>query len=352
MAAPLSFDSVYRLLKREPLAPVYYLTGTEDLLKEEVIRWIVDKAVDEQSRDFNLDMRNAGDLTGEDFYALVETPPMLAALRAVIVKDIEQWRGSSKVWQLVHRYLDQPSPTTVLVLTHGAGLKPNNKVANGTVHVRVEPLNPDRLQRWITMRAERANVSLTEAAAQHLLKAVGSDLSQLAMEIEKVAAAATAGDQAVDADTVAALVGVRRGETLQDWVDAVVLREIPKAMDMLEIVLASSGMNGVRMVSALGAGLIGVLLARMLVDSGCSRARTHREVLGALRASRPFGVGNWSDQATLWTRAASAWSMREVSLALRAAYECDRRLKSTTLSDERAILAGLLLQLITVEAAA
>lgn len=352
MAATLSFDAVYRLLKREPPSPVYYVTGDEDLLKEEVVNWIVEKAVDETSRDFNFDVRNSGDLTGESFFSLVETPPMLAEQRVVVVKSIEQWRSNSKVWNVVKRYLDKPSPTTVLVFTHGAGQKVNKTVAGSSVHVTVDALRPDRLRKWVAMRAERAEVSLTDQAVDHLLNAVGTDLSALAMEIEKLSSVARTDGSAIDASTVADLVGVRRGETSQDWVDAVLLRDIPKAMAMTDAVLAGSGVSGVRLTSALGTGLIGVKLACARVEQGHPASRIRREILAALRSSRPFGLGDWSERASLWTQASAAWSGAEVTRALRLAYECDRRLKSTTLGDERAILAEALLQMVPVEAAA
>ncbi len=352
MAAPLSFDSVYRLLKRAPLDPVYYLTGDEDLLKEEVVQLIVERAVDQAGRDFNLDVRNAGDLTGEEFHSLVETPPMLADRRAVVVKSIEQWRSNSKVWKVVYKYLEHPSPTTVLVLTHGPDQKSNSRVAQSAVHVRVQPLSPDRLRRWVARRADRAGVALAEDAVEHLLNAVGTDLSGLAMELEKLAAAAPEDGGHLDVDAVASLVGVRRGETLQDWVEAVLLRQIPKALDMLEVVLARAGVSGVRLVSALGTGLVGVKLARALADDGHGWARVRKEVLAKVRATRPYGIGDWGNAAALWTRAAEAWSREDIDFALTEAYECDRKLKSTTLGDERAVITGMLIQLIPVEAAA
>jgi DNA polymerase-3 subunit delta len=352
MAASLTFNSVYRLLKREPPSPVYYLTGDEDLLKEEVVQWILEKVVDEASRDFNLDVRNAGDLTGEDFHSLVETPPMLAEQRAVVVKNVDQWRANSKVWQVVHRYLEHPSPTTVLVLTSGVQQKTITKVKAAAVHVEVKPLSPDRLARWVAMRAERAGVTLTDEATGHLLDAVGTDLSGLAMEIDKLAAAAPVQDEPVDVDTVAALVGVRRGETLQDWVEAVLTRDIPRAIDMLDVVLATPGTSGVRMVISLGTGLVGVRLARALADGGLSQSRIQKEVRAAIQSSRPLGLGSWGEHAAQWTRAADAWTGEDITRAIRTAYECDLRLKSTTLSDERAILAGMLLELAPVEVAA
>ena len=49
MAASLTFDSAYRALKRQEPAPVYYLTGDEDLLKEEIIELVISSAVDAAS---------------------------------------------------------------------------------------------------------------------------------------------------------------------------------------------------------------------------------------------------------------------------------------------------------------
>ena len=96
-----SFSSVCRAIKRGDLAPVYYLTGDEEILKDELIGAVINAAVEETARDFNLDVRTEGDLNGESLHALVETPPMLAARRVAVVKGTEQWRKNSKVWHLL-----------------------------------------------------------------------------------------------------------------------------------------------------------------------------------------------------------------------------------------------------------
>jgi len=351
MAAQLSFDSAYRSLKREAPAPVYYITGDEDLLKDELVDLVLDQTVDPSCKDFNIDLRAASEVNGEGFHSLVETPPMLAERRAVVVKNVEHWRKNSKVWQVVYRYLENPSPTTVLVLLAGAGQKHDKKLALAATHVVVEPLNPDRLRRWIGVRAERSGFSLTETATEHLLKSVGADLSHLAMEVEKLAAVATP-DQPVDVDQVAQMVGVRRGETLHDWVDAVLVRDIPKAVAAVEPVLAAAGVTGVRMLNALGTGLVGVRLAVALMQDGGSPRRIEADLLNAIRASRPFGLRSWKVEAELWAGSALRWSSSEISQALHLAYECDRALKSTTLSDEKGTLTSLLLSLSPIEEAA
>lgn len=344
MAAALSFDSAYRALKRGSIAPVYYLTGDEDMLKEELVDLVVNQAVDPASRDFNLDVRSAADLNGESFHTLVETPPMLAERRAVVVNNIGQWRRNAKVWQVVYRYVEHASPTTVLVLVSGSGDKPDKRLAQAATHVVADPLNPDRLRRWIGVRAKRSGFEMTEDAAQHLLKAVGSDLSGLAMELDKLAAIARP-DTPVDTASVAQLVGIRRGETLQDWVDAVLLRDIPRAVDMLEPVMSAAGVTGVRMLIALGSGLVGVRLARAMLDDGVPQGRLRGALWDTIKASRPAGLTSWKDAAQLWPRAAAKWSGTEIEQALRSAYECDRSLKSTKLSDARGTILDLLLGL-------
>src|SRR5438876_330115 len=91
--AVLTLDALLRSLKkgaRNP-EPVYLLHGDEDVLKDEAIRALVDTAVG-SSRDFNLDVRFAPDLTPESFHALVNTPPMLAERRAVVLRGVEPGR--------------------------------------------------------------------------------------------------------------------------------------------------------------------------------------------------------------------------------------------------------------------
>jgi DNA polymerase-3 subunit delta len=350
MAASLDFDSAYRKIRRGDLAPVYYLTGDEDVLKDELVALLLEQAVDPASRDFNLDVRSAGDLDGESLHALVETPPMLAERRVVVIRALEQWRRNARVWKVLERYVANPSPSTMLVLVHGAGQKPHAELSRKAAHVVVGGLDPKRLARWVKLRAERAGFALEPEAATHLMDALGSELSQLAMEIEKLAAAA--GESPMGVEDVANLVGVRRGETAHDWVGAVLERDVPRAIGMLESVLSASGVNGVRLVAGLGTALVGTRLARALLDAGTPARRVEQTLLQHIRKARPAGLGSWQTEAARWTGAAAKWAAEDIDRALDSAYEADRALKSTTISDEVGTLSDMLLIMSARRAAA
>jgi len=338
----LSYDALLRSLKPGATPdPVYYFHGDEDVLKDEAVRALVELVVDPSARDFNLDRRSAADLDPGAFHSLVNTPPMLAPRRVVVLRGLEDLKKTSKARQEVLRYLAAPSPTTLLVLVQGAGTPPDPELARGATTVAVEPLPPARVLKWMAHQARQLRLRLEPDAAELLAAAVGNDLGALAQELGKLSALAIG--RSATRDDVAALVGVRQGETLQDFVDAALERRAAAAARFVEPVLEQAGMTGVRMVTALGTAVLGTALARAELDRGTTSPRLESVVLSAVRAARPWGVGNWQDTASRWARWATLWSAAELRGALRLALTADRALKSSTVTDERGILMQLVL---------
>src|SRR6266480_1429849 len=218
--AALTLDALLRGLKkgaRSALDPVYLLYGDEDVLKDEALRLLVDAAIGgDAHRDFNLDVRFAPDLTPEVFHALVNTPPMLAERRAVVIRGVEQLgKRKTKLRDEVVRYLESPNPTTLLVLVVAAGEEPDADFVRPSTSVALDALAAERVPRWLQHHATTLGLTLAADATELLLKAVGNDLSTLSRELEKLASlTAGAGGRPVTADDVSNLVGVRRDETV------------------------------------------------------------------------------------------------------------------------------------------
>lgn len=337
----LTLDSLLRSLKRSAPDPAYYLYGDEDVLKEEAIRALLHRAVEPGMRDFNVDQRNAAALDPESFHVLVNTPPMLAQTRAVVVGGVESVKKTSALYKEIARYLAAPNPTTVLILTQAAGENPDAGLIKSTTSVAIEPLPPDRVARWMAHRARELSLVLEPEAGSLLLEAVGHDLGFLARELDKLAAL-TGGRPGTRGD-VAALVGVRRGETLSDLVEAALTRRSPVAAQLVDPVLEQAGMSGVRVVTALGTALIGTALARAELDRGVSPARLPDVLFRHIVAARPFGLGNWRDEAARWTRWAAGWQPAALRHALRRTLATDYALKSSTVSDDRGVVMDLVL---------
>ena len=340
--AALTLDALLRSLKKgAPVPePVYLLHGDEDVLKDEAIRALVDSAVG-SSRDFNLDVRFAPDLTPESFHALVNTPPMMAERRAVVIRGVEQvGKRKTKLRDEVVRYLASPNPTTVLVLVVAAGEEADADLVRASAAVTVDALAAERVPRWLQHRATTLGVTLAADATELLLKAVGSDLSTLSRELEKLASLAGGP---VTADDVSNLVGVRRDETIFDLVEAALERRAARAAQLVEPVLEQTGMSGVKILSLLGTHLVGTALARAERDRGVPAARLPDTIYRHLQSVRPYGMRSYKEEAARWTAWSDFWTARELGRALRAALAADNALKTATVSDERGIVTQLVL---------
>ena len=113
---------------------------------------------------------------------------------------------------------------------------------------------------------------------------------------------------------------------------------------MLPHLLAPSGVSGVALVSLLGSHLIGLGIARAHYDRGGRGSALVGAVKGSLLRARPPRL-SYDRAAAAWTRLAPNWPPARVDAALHATLAADERLKSTTLSDETAILTDLVMQL-------
>jgi len=346
-----SFDALQRALAKGEVQPVYYFFGDEELLKDDAVRQIMGLAVEPSTRDFNLDRRRAPELSADQFRSLVETPPMLAARRCVVLTEVEclqQRRPKQQALRTaVTGYVARPSPETVLVLVQSAGEKADPALERGTTAVDFEALEPARIVKWIRHRAKEGGLALDDDAASLLQETVGDDLPQLAAELAKLGTAIQ-GRAATVAD-VGDLVGVRHGETAGDFVNAVTGRRYSDAAAMIPRLLAGPGNTGVRLVSSLGTALIGLALARVHLDAGESRPAAAGRVLRTLEAVRPPHLGSYRAVADRWVDDASRWTAAELDQGLAALLRADARLKNTAVTGEGEIVAECVLSLGTAE---
>lgn len=346
-----SLDALFRALAKGELLPVYYLHGPEEILKDEAIRAILDRTLDPSVRDFNLDQRSAAQLDPDDVFALCTTLPMMADRRVVVLRDLEAIKRKPRVRTALLRYLERPAPETVLVLVQGSGEDGEDKdVARLAVAVSADPLPADRVRKWLHRRASALGVTLEEAAAKHLIEAVGGELAPLAAELEKLAA--LPAEAPLTPEQVGDVVGVRHGETVFDWRDAVMDDRIGPAAALLGRLLDQPGASGVKLITLLGTTLVGVGIARSHYDRRLRGRALDDAVFEVIRRHRVFGLLSWGEEKARWVRWASRWPAARLREALRATLAADRALKGTTISDERGILTDLVLRLATARSEA
>lgn len=339
-----TIEAFFRGLKKAEPAGVYYFHGTEDVLKDEAVHALVDRVLDPSLRDFNLDQRSAAQLDPESLYALCATLPMMADRRVVILREVEGLKRKPKVRAGLLAYLSRPSPETVLVLVQGSGEATEDKeLARAACSVACDALPPERVQKWLLRRAEGLGLALQPEAAEHLVRSVGGELGPLLSELRKLASLPPG--EPLSAERVGEIVGVRHGETVFDWRDALFDGRTGRAVQLLGPLLDQPGSSAVKLVTMTGTTLVGVGIARSHYDRRLRGRALEDAVFETIRRHRVFGLLSWTEEKARWVRWAAAWPAARLRDGFRAALTADMALKGTTISDELGILSDMVLRM-------
>lgn len=329
---------------------VYYLHGDEDFLKEDAIQRLIARAVDPGTRDFNLDVRRAAEIDTETLTALLATPPMMAERRVVVLRDVSAMR--KEVRKVLDGLLKSPAPDTVLVLTETAGTKPDRKLAAASFAVAIAPPSERDLLRWITKHSKQVHgATIDQPAAELLVKAVGSDLYELASELDKLAS--YCGERTIDVDAVSAVVGVRAGETLEDLLDHIAERDAARALALVRPVLSTTQGSGKKRSRATGVSIVMALAVQMLaigwgrarVDAGMPRGRLTGAYMGLLKETAAWPFRSWTSAAECWANAVPRWDAAGCARAVALLLETDVTLKSGRVSKDDEVIESLVLAL-------
>jgi DNA polymerase III subunit delta len=333
--------ALHSALKKRVFDPVYYLFGEDDFLKERATRDLIEAAVDPTTRDFNLELRRANELDAEALDALLSTPPMLAERRVVVLRDVDKLKKSART--LLDRYLTRAAHDTVLVLVAPSGAKADKTLSDRSTAVEFAPLTGDRLPRWVAYHAQHElGRTITPEAVTLLVEAVGGDLAQLAIELEKLASYAT---ETIDEHAVAEVVGVRRGESLGDLLDAVAAKDASTALGLIPIILQLPKTTAVSVVMALSVQTLALGYAEAALAAGTSPRGLFNELMALLKDTGAFPHRPWGEAVNAWTKHAARWTAAEIDDALHALLTADTALKETRLSSPEQLLATLVLAL-------
>ena len=202
-AKGITYDDIMRDVKARNFAPVYYLMGEEDYYIDKLSDAIVDAVLSEDERDFNLDIVYGAETDIDKVIELAHAYPMMAERRVVLVREAQAIRSLEGL----EAYLSHLTPTTVLIFCHKHGkLDARKAAAKALQQVGVvyesKRLYENQLPPFIARYFTQHGVDIEPQAIQMLAGHVGSDLSRLTTEMDKLLLALPEGGRVVSAALV------------------------------------------------------------------------------------------------------------------------------------------------------
>lgn len=332
--AKITADKLQAELAQNKLVPVYLLTGEDVYRKNLIIRKIKEIL---QPDDFNFYQAQADKADIGELLALANTAPVFSDTRLLVLNDIEKLRKDPK--EALIRYLDNPLPTTTLILTHNDSKKMKTEKVLAEVCsdagrvANFDELKKDELNGWVREKLQEKGLQADFDAVDLLCESVGSELNALENEIEKLSLYTYDREtKNISKEDVLACIGFSKEENPFELSNAITACNKNRALALLDKLL-DDGEEPIGVLSKITFPILKMARIKRMADGGLAPS----EIL------RAAGLMFWENR--LVNSARTFPPQRNFLNALNRIIETDTALKTSAASDPKIALKGILLTL-------
>ncbi len=175
-------------IKSGKLKPIYFLMGEEPYYIDKISDFIEANVLAEDEKGFNQMVLYGRDVSVEDVVSNAKRYPMMAEYQVIIVKEAQDL---SRTIEKLADYAKQPQPSTILVLNYKYKTIDKRKALYKTlkksgVVYESKKLYENQVADWIRRVLASKNYTIVPKAAQMLVEFLGTDLSKINNELEKL----------------------------------------------------------------------------------------------------------------------------------------------------------------------
>lgn len=184
----MDYPTILKDLKNKVYHPVYFLTGEEpyyiDLISDHIEQYVLD----DSEKDFNQSILYGKETNIETIISEAKRYPMMANNNVVIVKEAQHL---AKEIDKLEAYLEQPTPTTLLVFCYKYkaidGRKSiGKKLKKKTVYLDSKKLYDNQVPEWIISKLKQQNYTIDPPATILIAEFLGTELSKIDNELNKL----------------------------------------------------------------------------------------------------------------------------------------------------------------------
>jgi DNA polymerase-3 subunit delta len=338
-----AYKKLFDEVRQGRLQPVYFLHGPEEYMKREFVRELIEAALPNTERTFNLDIVHGDEFDAHAFDDALQSFPLFASRRVVILRNFEALSPSQRE-RVAERAAAVPPSMTLVIESNDEKLETaaHKKLAAVAARVGVAfpfaHLDESETMERVLARFRREGVHVEADALDLLVASAGTQLMDLVNEVDKILLAA--GDaKTVTRDLVADVVGKYRTESLFALLDGVGAASPAATLARLSSLL-EAGEEPVFLVAMMLRRVVSLLEVQNVVAERGRAVSSDRGLAEAIAATHsPFFAAKLREQAARVTPA----NLETLLTNFRWA---DLKLKTTTIDAkcvvEEALLASSL----------
>ncbi len=183
----MTYEQLIGDLKNKAYRPLYFLHGDEPYYIDLVTDYITKHVLTEAEQSFNQTIVYGKESDAGEVTNLARRFPMMASHQVVVVREAQELKDFET---LIH-YFEHPQPSTLLVINYKYKNPDKRKkvfrvLEKNGVSFQSKKLYDNQVPGWISGYASNRKYRIEPKAAALLAEFLGSDLSRIANEIEKL----------------------------------------------------------------------------------------------------------------------------------------------------------------------
>lgn len=247
----ISFDQVMTDLRRKDFKPLYFLMGDEAYYIDVITDFIQNNVLDEMQREFDLTVVYGKDTDMNSIVNAAKRYPMMSPKQVLIVKEAQ----SIKDWDNLEFYLKMPQSTTIVVFAYKYGTPDKRKkwyleIQKKAVLFESVKLRDYEMSPWISRYVKSKNLTIDDKGLNILVEFLGTDLSKVANEIDKLAIILKDKEQRITPEIIEKNIGISKDFNVFELQAALINQDVLKANRIVKYFGENKKANPIQMVLA------------------------------------------------------------------------------------------------------
>ena len=247
-----TYEGIIRELQAKQYRPVYYLMGDEAFYIDKIADYIIDNVLNDTEKEFNQTILYGADVDAATIINAAKRYPMMSEYQVIVVKEAQAVHNME---ELVF-YLQKPLKSTILVLCHKHGsLDKRKKLAAEIEKVGVlyesKKLKEAQLPAFIAAYIKQKGFDIDQKATAMLAEFVGTDLSRLVGEMEKLIITSLKNSTKITPEQIEKNIGISKDYNNFELRSALVEKDVLKANKIVKYFEENPKTNPIQMTLSL-----------------------------------------------------------------------------------------------------
>ncbi|MCC6410858.1 MAG: DNA polymerase III subunit delta [Saprospiraceae bacterium] len=229
----MSFEDILRDIRAKRFHPVYFLHGEEPFFIDRIAEAIEDHALPEAERGFNQTVLYGKDTEPMPLLDTLRRYPMMAERQVVVLREAQDMKGIADLAS----YLEKPMASTLFVLCYkhkklDMRTKFGKALMEKALVFESKKLYDNQVADWIAGYCKSKKLGIEHAASALMAEYLGTDLSKIANEVDKLALNLPAGSTVSEAN-VQEYIGISKEYNTFELQKAMAGRDVAKMARMV-----------------------------------------------------------------------------------------------------------------------